>query len=175
MQTRQRPFYKVTKTKDSGRISCLCGARGRDPILGRAGAFPAPVHEITGSVYGLANAPRLWSSEVGKRLFAAGFRPHALDQMCFLHFDTDGVLDCIVLMTSLSPTPRLLIFPCSPASSAGARHLQICLGTSMTIHAACWSCVAYVHVTSYRAYDLLAYIVRSSKLRHARIEEHAYI
>ena len=70
----------------------------QDPILGRAGAFPAPVHEITGSVYGLANAPRLWSSEVGKRLLAAGFRPHALDQMCFLHFDTDGVIDCIALV-----------------------------------------------------------------------------
>ncbi|CAE7356139.1 RE2 [Symbiodinium sp. CCMP2592] len=70
----------------------------RDPILEKAGAFPATIYEVTGSVYGLANAPRLWSLEVGKRLLAAGFRPHALDRMCFLHYDKEGCLDCIALV-----------------------------------------------------------------------------
>ena len=44
------------------------------------------------------NAPRLWFLEVGKRLLAADFRPHALDRMCFLHYDKDGCLDCIALV-----------------------------------------------------------------------------
>ena len=70
----------------------------RDPILAKAGAFPATLYEVTGSVYGLANAPRLWSLEVGKRLLNAGFRPHALDRMCFLHYDPQGCLDCIALV-----------------------------------------------------------------------------
>ena len=70
----------------------------RDPILNAAGAFPATMYEINGNVYGLANAPRLWSLEVGKRLLSAGFRPHSLDRMCFLHYDSEGVLDCMALV-----------------------------------------------------------------------------
>ena len=66
----------------------------RDPILSQAAAFPAAMYEVHGHVYGLANAPRLWSLEVGKRLLSVGFRPHSLDRMCFLH--SEGRLDCVI-------------------------------------------------------------------------------
>ena len=34
----------------------------------------------------------------GKRPVTAGFRPHSLDRMCFLHYDNQGVLDCMALV-----------------------------------------------------------------------------
>ena len=84
--------------QDGERPNRLFMQSPRDPILLQAGAFPATMYEIHGNVYGLANAPRLWSLEVGKRLLSAGFRPHALDRMCFLHYDKEGRLDCISLV-----------------------------------------------------------------------------
>ena len=84
--------------QDGERPNRLFMQSPRDPILLQAGAFPATMYEIHGNVYGLANAPRLWSLEVGKRLLSAGFRPHALDHMCFLHYDKEGRLDCISLV-----------------------------------------------------------------------------
>lgn len=33
----------------------------RDPTLEAANAYPAPLYEIVGNCYGLANAPRVWS------------------------------------------------------------------------------------------------------------------
>ena len=70
----------------------------RDPILSAAGAFPASLYEVHGNVYGLSNAPRLWSLEVGKRLVNAGFRPHSMDRMCFLHYGEGDNLDCMALV-----------------------------------------------------------------------------
>ena len=46
----------------------------QDPIIGQTVGFDAPLFEITGNVYGLPNAPRLWAQEVIKKLTAAGFR-----------------------------------------------------------------------------------------------------
>ena len=55
----------------------------QDPIIGQTVGFDAPLFEITGNVYGLPNAPRLWAQEVIKKLTAAGFRAHSLDRMLF--------------------------------------------------------------------------------------------
>ena len=43
--------------------------------------------KLTGSVYGLRNAPRAWYKRVRKDLEALGWRCHQLDQCVFLKYD----------------------------------------------------------------------------------------
>ena len=70
----------------------------QDPIVGQTVGFDAPLFEITGNVYGLPTAPRLWSQEVIKKLTAAGFKAHSLDRMLFSFRISDNELLCLVLV-----------------------------------------------------------------------------
>ncbi len=67
-----------------------------DPILKDAGAFPAPLYEIVGNVYGSANGPYLWAMHVIATMLSFGFVQHSLDVMLFLWYDSSGGLLCIV-------------------------------------------------------------------------------
>ena len=70
-----------------------------DPIaLGVKGAWTAPLYRITGNVYGLANAPRLWTQEVIRKLKDAGFSATTLDRMLFEHRNESGDLTCLALV-----------------------------------------------------------------------------
>ena len=58
-----------------------------DPILQAAEAFIGVLlFEITGNVYGLANAPYQFSLEVRGRMLVLKFRTHSLDSMFFFYF-----------------------------------------------------------------------------------------
>ena len=48
--------------------------------------------KLTGSVYGLRNAPRAWYKRVKKDLEALGWRCHQLDQCVFLKYDGDELI-----------------------------------------------------------------------------------
>ena len=57
-----------------------------DPLVEATGRFQeSPLYLILGNIYGLANAPYLWSLEVRRRFAALGFLSHTLDVMTFYH------------------------------------------------------------------------------------------
>ena len=64
----------------------------------KGNAWNAPLYRITGNVYGLANAPRLWAQEVSTKLLAANFKTHTLDRMLFKHHNDQHELDCLALV-----------------------------------------------------------------------------
>ena len=74
--------------QQEGRTQPLYMAPPRDGICMKAQVFCAPLYEILGNVYGLANAPRVWSLEVTKRLKGAGYEQHSLDRQLYLFWDT---------------------------------------------------------------------------------------
>ena len=51
-----------------------------------------PILKLTGSVYGLRNAPRAWYQRVKKDLEALGWRCHQLDQRVFLKYDGEELV-----------------------------------------------------------------------------------
>ncbi len=55
----------------------------KDGITKLAGTFQSELYEILGNIYGLANAPRVWSREVHRRLISAGYTRHTLDHQLY--------------------------------------------------------------------------------------------
>ena len=51
--------------------------------------------KLTGSVYGLRNAPRAWYQRVKKDLEALGWRIHQLDQCVFVKYDGNELVGII--------------------------------------------------------------------------------
>ena len=70
----------------------------RDPILQEAGAYPAPLYQIEGNCYGLANAPRVWYNKVKEELLKSQFEMHSLDHCFFSHRADDGSLDAMLIV-----------------------------------------------------------------------------
>ena len=70
----------------------------RDPILQEAGAYPAPLYQIEGNCYGLANAPRVWYNKVKEELLKAHFEMHSLDHCFFTHRGKSGDLDAMLIV-----------------------------------------------------------------------------
>ena len=66
----------------------------RDGVVKDTDVFPGILYEITGNVYGLANAPVTWAREVVKRMKSLGFVQHSVDSMLFYHI-IDGKLAAI--------------------------------------------------------------------------------
>ena len=70
----------------------------RDPILVQAGALQeAELYEVVGNVYGQANAPNVFSSEVREKMAIIKFQAHSLDVMLFLFYDNQGILQAAIL------------------------------------------------------------------------------
>ena len=69
-----------------------------DPILLAAQAFSAPLYQLTGNGYGLANAPRVWYKRVLKRMLQNNFFLHSLDRCFFVHYADSGRPDCFVIV-----------------------------------------------------------------------------
>eukprot|EP00913_Durusdinium_trenchii_P028676 g26892.t1 len=89
--------------EQEGRAAPLYLAPPRDPITIRAKTFTAPLYEVKGNIYGLANAPRVWSLEVTKRLMKAGYVRHSLDRQLFAYYQkppgsSDETLMSIVMV-----------------------------------------------------------------------------
>ena len=59
-----------------------------DPIAKEGCRFEAEFYAILGSVYGLSNSPRLWFTEVRRRLLTLGWVAHPLDPALFLNWDS---------------------------------------------------------------------------------------
>ena len=73
--------------EDSERTMPLFMAAPRDPLIDKTPFWKTEIYQILGNVYGLPNAPHLWSEEVGKRLLGLGYRRHSFDKMLFLRYD----------------------------------------------------------------------------------------
>eukprot|EP00435_Cladocopium_sp_Y103_P068491 s386_g31.t1 len=70
-----------------------------DPISKSVkGAWEHPLYLIQGNVYGLSNAPRLWTQEVIRKLERAGFKSTTADKMLFEHRNPSGELTCLALV-----------------------------------------------------------------------------
>ena len=55
----------------------------KDGITKMAQTFQSELYEILGNIYGFANAPRVWSREVHRRLISAGYTRHSLDHQLY--------------------------------------------------------------------------------------------
>ena len=58
--------------------------------------------KLTGSVYGLRNAPRAWYQRVRRDLESQGWRVHQLDQCIFLLYETMNSLEHAESMSTIS-------------------------------------------------------------------------
>ena len=59
----------------------------QDGICGAARVFRSPLYEITGNIYGLANAPRTWGRHVVRTLLNDNWKQHTLDKMLFYKYE----------------------------------------------------------------------------------------
>jgi hypothetical protein len=67
-----------------------------DPLVDSTDAWKdAVLYLVLGNIYGLANAPYLWSLEVRAKMKQLGFDAHSLDVMCFIHRDANGLIQAI--------------------------------------------------------------------------------
>lgn len=58
----------------------------QDGVCRAAKVFPAPLYEVKGDIYGLANAPRTWGLRVIRTLLQSGWKQSSLDKMLFYRF-----------------------------------------------------------------------------------------
>ncbi|CAE7750496.1 RE2 [Symbiodinium sp. CCMP2592] len=69
-----------------------------DGITALTSCWKAPLYLVCTNVYGLSNAPRLWSLTVIKRLCDLGYRQHSFDKMVFLKFNSQGELISLIIV-----------------------------------------------------------------------------
>ena len=70
----------------------------RDPLIAMTSCWMHELYRVKGNIYGLSNAPHLWSQEVGKRLLALQYRKHHFDPSLFLKYAPDGSLISVILV-----------------------------------------------------------------------------
>ena len=69
-----------------------------DEVTRSTGCWDAPLYLVQTNIYGLANAPRLWSLTVIKRLKELGFIQHSFDKMVFLLYDDNQELCALIVV-----------------------------------------------------------------------------
>ena len=69
-----------------------------DGVTELTSCWKAPLYLVCTNVYGLSNAPRLWSLTVIKRLCDLGYRQHSFDKMVFIKFNTSNELMSIIIV-----------------------------------------------------------------------------
>eukprot|EP00435_Cladocopium_sp_Y103_P046116 s2171_g13.t1 len=77
---------------DSERKEPLYLLPPRDPLIAMTSCWMHELYRVKGNIYGLSNAPHLWSQEVGKRLLALQYRKHHFDPSLFIKYAPDGSL-----------------------------------------------------------------------------------
>ena len=55
----------------------------RDPLVIATGAWPHSLYEVTGNIYGFADAPLVLCRHVRRKMYELGFVSHSLAVMCF--------------------------------------------------------------------------------------------
>ncbi|CAE7350990.1 GIP [Symbiodinium sp. KB8] len=68
-----------------------------DGITAMTDCWKAPLYLVCTNIYGLSNAPRLWSLTVISRLKEVGYRQHSFDKMVFLKFDGNDLISVIIV------------------------------------------------------------------------------
>jgi hypothetical protein len=69
----------------------------RDPILAAAGVLvDAELYEVTGNIYGLPEAPQIFSGVVTEKMVMLEYRIHSLDVICLMLYD-NGKLIAVVI------------------------------------------------------------------------------
>ncbi|CAE7209411.1 unnamed protein product [Symbiodinium sp. CCMP2592] len=69
-----------------------------DGITSLTSCWKAPLYLVCTNIYGLSNAPRLWSLTVIARLVSLGYRQHSFDKMVFMKFGPDGHLISLIIV-----------------------------------------------------------------------------
>eukprot|EP00439_Symbiodinium_sp_Y106_P037341 s4645_g4.t1 len=69
-----------------------------DGLIAQTPHWKAKLYLIKSNIYGLANAPRLWSIEVTTRLLKLGYIQHSFDKMVFIKRDGNGHLVSIIIV-----------------------------------------------------------------------------
>eukprot|EP00913_Durusdinium_trenchii_P014270 g13388.t1 len=75
------------KQKDSERPLPLYMRPPKDGLIEKTGHWRSDLYQILGNVYGLSNAPHLWSEEVTSRLTSKGYGRHGFDPQLFIKRD----------------------------------------------------------------------------------------
>ena len=84
--------------KDSERPAPLYMKAPTDGLIMMTSRWKCDLYQILGNVYGLANAPALWTGEVTKRLTGLGYVRHSFDQMLFyLVNDAEQVVSLVMI------------------------------------------------------------------------------
>lgn len=71
--------------------------RPQDPLIDMTPFWKTEIYQVTGNIYGLPNAPYLWTEEVVARLTELGYRRHDFDRMLFCLYDSNNELVSIVM------------------------------------------------------------------------------
>ena len=62
----------------------------KDPLIDRTPFWKDSIYHVTGNIYGLPNAPYLWTEEVVGRLTSLSYVRHDFDRMMFLKYDNNN-------------------------------------------------------------------------------------
>ncbi|CAK9045906.1 unnamed protein product [Durusdinium trenchii] len=76
------------RQKDSERPLPLYMKAPKDGLISKTSCWSHELYQILGNVYGLSNAPHLWSEEVSSRLSTMGYGRHAFDPQLFIKRDS---------------------------------------------------------------------------------------
>ena len=69
----------------------------KDPLIDKTPFWKDELYQVTGNIYGLPNAPYLWTEEVVNRLTELGYERHDFDKMLFcLHNDKEELISVVM-------------------------------------------------------------------------------
>ena len=69
----------------------------RDPLIERTPFWKDTMYQVTGNIYGLPNAPYLWTDEVVGRLTSLNYVRHDFDRMLFLKYDNNNQIISLII------------------------------------------------------------------------------
>ena len=86
------------RQKDSERPLPLFMWAPRDGIIAQTNCWTHRLYQILGNVYGLSNAPHLWTEEIVTRLSSKSYSRHDFDKMMFVKRDGSGAPISVILI-----------------------------------------------------------------------------
>ena len=90
-------FLQVTQ-EDASRPMALYMYPPSDGLISKTNCWNAPLYELMGNIYGLPNAPCLWTQHVVKILLKLGYVRHAWECMLFLKYNKAGQIISMVMI-----------------------------------------------------------------------------
>ena len=86
------------RQKDSERPLPLYMHAPKDGLISMTSCWSHSLYQILGNVYGLSNAPHLWTEEIVNRLSSKGYERHDFDRMMFLRRNGQGLPVSVILV-----------------------------------------------------------------------------